>query len=54
MLYLVPSAVGDNWTRLRGFVFPIMLIAALQARFRPRGLTVIALSLALAYNLTPT
>jgi len=53
VLYVVPTTVGDNWTRLRGFVFPIMLIAALQARFRPRGLTVIALSLALAYNLTP-
>ncbi len=52
-LYVVPSAVGDNWTRLRGFVFPIMLIAAIQARFRPRALTVVALSLALAYNLTP-
>jgi hypothetical protein len=52
-LYLVPSAVGDNWTRLRAFVFPIMLLAAFQARFRPRGLTVAALSLALAYNLVP-
>ncbi len=49
----VPSAVGDNWTRLRAFVFPLMLIAALQARFRPRWLAVTALSLALAYNLIP-
>ena len=53
VLYLVPSAVGDNWTRLYSFVFPIMLIAALQARFRPRWLATLALALALAYNLTP-
>ena len=53
VFFVVPSAVGDNWTRLRAFVFPIMLIAAIQARFRPRGLTVVALSLALGYNLIP-
>jgi hypothetical protein len=53
VLYLVPTSVGDNWTRLRAFVFPVMLLAALQARFRPRWLAALALSLALAYNLTP-
>ena len=51
--YLVPTAIGDNWTRLREFVFPLMLVAAIQARFRPRPLVVGALAAALAYNLVP-
>ena len=51
--YLVPTSVGDNWTRLRSFVFPLMLIAAAQARFRPRPLAVVAVSTALLYNLVP-
>jgi hypothetical protein len=51
--FSVPSAVGDNWTRLRAFVFPLMLIAAVQARFRPRPLAALALTAAFAYNLVP-
>ncbi len=51
--YSVPSPVGDNWTRLRGFVFPLMLLAAVLARFRPRWLASLALAGAFAYNLTP-
>jgi len=51
--YLLPSAVGDNLTRLRAFVFPLMLVVALQARFRPRLLCGLALAVALAYNLVP-
>ena len=51
--FIVPSAVGDNVTRLRAFVFPLMLVAAAQARFRPRLLTTVALAGALAYNITP-
>ena len=51
--YIVPSAIGDNVTRLRAFVFPLMLVAAAQARFRPRFLTTVALTGALAYNLVP-
>jgi hypothetical protein len=53
LAYFVPSAVGDNVTRLRAFVFPLMLVAAAQARFRPRALTSFALAGALAYNLVP-
>lgn len=53
LAYLVPSAIGDNATRLRAFVFPIMLVVAAQARFRPRWLTVAALAGALAYNIVP-
>jgi hypothetical protein len=51
--YLIPSMVGDNVTRLRAFVFPLMLVAAAEARFRPRFLTVLALAGALAYNIGP-
>jgi hypothetical protein len=53
LAFLVSSAVGDNATRLRAFVFPLMLLAATQARFRPRWLTAFALTGALAYNLVP-
>ena len=51
--YLVPSAIGDNVTRLRAFVFPLMLVAAAQARFRPRFLVSLALTVAFANNLVP-
>ena len=51
--YGAPTPIGDNWTRLRGFVFPLMLLAALLARFRPRLLAATALTAALAYNLVP-
>ena len=51
--FLVPSAIGDNWTRLREFVFPLMLLTASLAGFRPRRLAIFALSGALAYNLVP-
>jgi hypothetical protein len=51
--YAAPTSIGDNWTRLRGFVFPIMLLAALLVRFRPRLLAAAALAAGLAYNLVP-
>jgi hypothetical protein len=51
--FAVPTALGDNITRLRSFVFPIMMVVAAQARFRPRALTTFALAVALAYNLVP-
>jgi hypothetical protein len=53
ILFLVPSPLGDNWTRLSAFVFPVMLLTAALARFRPRRLAVLALAAALAYNLVP-
>jgi len=49
----VPSAIGDNWTRLRAFVLPLMLVAAVQARFRPRPLVVVAIAAAAFYNIFP-
>jgi hypothetical protein len=53
VVYIVPSPLGDNWTRLSAFVFPIMLLTASLAGFRPRRLVVLALATALAYNLVP-
>jgi hypothetical protein len=51
--FTAPTPIGDNWTRLRGFVFPLMLLAALLTHFRPRLLALGALTAALAYNLVP-
>lgn len=53
VVYVVPSPLGDNWTRLRAFVFPLMLLTAALAGFRPRRLVALALAAALGYNLTP-
>ena len=51
--FAVPSPLGDNVTRLRAFVFPLMLLAALAVSFRPRWLAVGALVFAFAYDLVP-
>jgi hypothetical protein len=53
IFYLVPSPLGDNWTRLGAFVFPVMLLTASLAGFRPRRLVVLALACAFTYNLVP-
>ena len=53
LAFVVPSSIGDNMTRLRAFVFPLMLLAAIQARFRPRALATVAVVAAFAYNLVP-
>jgi hypothetical protein len=53
VLFVMPSPLGDNWTRLSAFVFPLMLITAALADFRPRWLVALALAFALAYNITP-
>jgi hypothetical protein len=53
VVYIVPSPLGDNWTRLSAFVFPVMLLTASLAGFRPRRLVVLALTAAFAYNLVP-
>jgi hypothetical protein len=51
--FLVPTPFGDNLTRLRAFVFPLVLLAAAVARFRPRVLALGAVGFALFYNLAP-
>ncbi|HVC87650.1 MAG TPA: hypothetical protein VNC40_09515 [Gaiellaceae bacterium] len=53
LAFSVPSALGDNITRLRGVVFPVMLLVAAKAHFRPRVLVTVALATALAYNVVP-
>jgi hypothetical protein len=53
VVYIVPSPLGDNWTRLSAFVFPVMLLTASLADFRPRRLVVLALAVAFAYNVVP-
>lgn len=51
--FVVRSPLGDNWTRLGAFVFPLMLLTASLAGFRPRRLVALALMAALAYNVVP-
>ncbi len=51
--FFVASPLGDNWTRLDAFVFPVMLLTAALADFQPRRLVVAACACALAYNLVP-
>jgi hypothetical protein len=53
IVFLVPDPVGENLTRMRSFVFPLMLLAALLAGFRPRALAIAGLAAALAYNVVP-
>ena len=51
--FLVASPFGDNLTRLRAVVLPLVLLSAVLARFRPRALAVAALGAALLFNLGP-
>lgn len=51
--YLIRSPVGHNLLRPEALVFPLMLLAALLADFRPRWLAVLALAAALAANVGP-
>jgi len=51
--FVVPSPVGHNLLRADGFIFPVMLLAALLAGFRPRWLVAPALAAALAANVVP-
>jgi hypothetical protein len=53
LAYVIPTPVGENITRLRGYLLPLILLAAILARFRPRWLTVLALGGAIAYTLIP-
>jgi len=53
LAFVIPTPVGENITRLRGYLLPLILLAAILAGFRPRWLTVLALGGALAYTLIP-
>jgi hypothetical protein len=52
-MFLVATPVGENLTRLRSIVFPLMLLTAFVARFSPRWLAGVALAAALTYNVAP-
>jgi hypothetical protein len=51
--FAVASPFGDNLARMRHYVLPLVLLAAILARFRPRALALAALSVALVYNVGP-
>jgi hypothetical protein len=53
LLFAVPTPLGDNWTRLSAFVFPISLLTAVLSHWQPRWLALVAVGGALAYNVAP-
>jgi hypothetical protein len=53
LAFVVPSPLGENVTRIRGLLLPLMLLAAVLAGFRPRWLAYPALAGALVYTLLP-
>jgi len=53
LMFLVATPVGENLTRMRSVVFPLVLLTAFLARFSPRWLAALALTVALTYNLAP-
>jgi hypothetical protein len=52
-MFLVATPVGENLTRLRSLIFPLMLLTAFVAKFQPRWLAALAVSAALVYNIAP-
>jgi hypothetical protein len=53
LAFLIPTPVGENVTRLRGFLFPLILLVVIVGRFRPLWLAVPALVPAFAYTTIP-
>jgi hypothetical protein len=53
LAFVVPSPLGENVTRFRGVLFPLMLLAAVLAGFRPRWVAYPALGGALLYTIVP-
>ena len=51
--YLVPSSLGENIARLRYAAIPIAILTLSLRRWRPLPIALFALSLAVAWNLTP-
>ena len=51
--YLVPSRLGENIARLRYAAIPIAILTLSLRRWRPLPVALFALSLAVAWNLTP-
>jgi hypothetical protein len=53
LAFAIPTPVGENITRLRGYLLPLMALAVILAGFRPRWLAAVALVGATAYTLVP-
>jgi hypothetical protein len=51
--YLVPSEVGENIARFRYAGIPLAVLVLSLRRWRPLGLTVVALALAISWNVAP-
>jgi hypothetical protein len=52
-VYAVPSEIGENIARFRYLAFPLFILAFSLRGFRPRGLAVATLLLALCWNVNP-
>jgi hypothetical protein len=52
-VYAVPSEIGENIARFRYLALPLAVLALSLRRFRPRGLAVTTLALALCWNVNP-
>jgi hypothetical protein len=53
LAFVINTPVGENISRLRGYLLPLIVLAAVLARFRPRWLVGAALIGALSYTLIP-
>jgi hypothetical protein len=53
LAFVIPTPVGENISRLRGFLLPLIVLAAVLCGFRPRWLSGAALIGAVAYTLIP-
>jgi hypothetical protein len=51
--YLIPSAVGENVARLRYAALPIAVLMLSLRRWRPLPVCLVALGLAVSWNVTP-
>jgi hypothetical protein len=53
LAFVIPTPVGENVSRLRGLLLPLLVLAVVLARFRPRWLSGIAILGGIAYTLVP-
>jgi hypothetical protein len=51
--FVVPSAIGDNVVRVRYVAVPVSVLVLALRDWRPRILTVVALALAVSWNVSP-
>src|SRR6266508_25091 len=51
--YVIPSAIGENVARLRYVAIPLVILVFSLRRWQPRLVGVIAIALAVAWNISP-